>query len=183
MVTNINLAAPESKKKINLSGKTSLVLSVLLLVIAIGIYAAIRFFSNRYINQGKQIESQVQAEKANISGPEFTEMADFQERLNLIDKILGDHIYFDSYIKNFSKYILPEVRLTKFDWKDRENKIAISGTTTNFDTLSRELILLKNSPIVQSVEFGGATELSGAEGQSGVAFSLSAKIKKEALNK
>jgi len=183
MVTNINLAAPESEKKINLSGKASLVLSVLLLIATVGIYAGVSFLASRYLNEKEQIENQIQMMSAKISGPEYAEMADFHEKLDLAGKILEDHIYFDSYIKNFSKYILPEVRLTKFDWKGEGNEIAISGTTANFDTLSRELILLKNSPIVQSVDFDSATESSGAEGQSGVTFSLTAKIKKEALNK
>ncbi|MDD5489557.1 MAG: PilN domain-containing protein [Candidatus Moranbacteria bacterium] len=183
MVTNINLAAPERQNKINLSGKASLVLSVLLLVVVVGVYAVIVFISSRTLNQEKQIESQIQAESAKISGPEFAEMADFQDRLSLIDKILGDHIYFDGYVKNFSKYILPEVRLTSLGWKDDGSEISVSGTAPNFDALSRELILLKNSPIVQSVEFNSATEAKGQEGQSGVTFSLMAKIKKEALNK
>lgn len=183
MVTNINLAAPESEKKINLTGKASLVLSVLLFFLAIGIYAGISLLSSHYLREKNQIESQIQTESAKISGSEYAEMADFQERLNLINKILEDHLYFDSYLKNFSKYILPDVRLTKFESKAGGSEIAISGTTSNFDALSRELIILKNSPIVQSVEFNSATEKSNAEGQRGVIFSLSAKIKKEALNK
>ena len=183
MVTNINLAAPESQNKINLTGKASLFLSLFLLLLAIGIYGGVSFLSSYYLNGKNQIENKIQAESARISGPAYAEVTDFQERLSLIDKIIEDHVYFDSYIKNFSKYVLPEVRLTSFDWKGEDSELALSGIATNFDTLSRELILLKNSPIIQSVEFKSATESSGTEGQSGVKFDLTAKIKKEALNK
>lgn len=183
MVTNINLVSSESEKKASLTGKTTLILSALLLLLTIGIFAAVSFLSNYYLREKEQVESQIQTESAKISGPEYAEMADFQERLNLVDKILGDHIYFDSCLKNFSKYILPEVRLTEFNWKGEGNEIAVSGITTNFDTLSRELILLKNSPIIQSVEFKNAMESLSAEGQSEITFGLTAKMKKEALNK
>jgi Tfp pilus assembly protein PilN len=183
MVTNINLAAPEGEKKTLLTGKTSLVLSVVLLLITVGAYVGVIFLSGYYLGKKNQIENQVQTEKARISGPEYAEVSDFQERLNLLDKVLEDHVYFDNYVKSFSKYILPETRLSSFEWKGDTSEITIAGTTTNFDTLSKELILLKNSPIVQSVEFKSATESKSAEGQSGVTFGLTAKIKKEELNK
>jgi Tfp pilus assembly protein PilN len=183
MVTNINLASPESEKKVVFSGKVSLILSLVLLFLAVGIYAAVSFISNRYKSENAQIENQIQTENAKISGPEYAEMADFQEKLNLIEKVLEDHVYFENYIKNFSKYVLPEVRLSKFDWKNEGSEVAVSGIAPNFDTLSKELILLKNSPLIQSVEFKSAAESSNSEGQSGINFELSANIKKEALNK
>ena len=183
MVTNINLASPESEKKIVFSGKVSLILSLTLLFLAIGIYAAVSFISSRYKSENIKIETQIRTENAKISGPEYAEMADFQEKLNLIEKVLEDHVYFESCLKNFSKYVLPEVRLSKFDWKSGGNQVAVSGIAPNFDVLSRELILLKNSPLVQSVEFKSATESLNSQGQSGINFELSANIKKEALNK
>ena len=182
MVTNINFAAPEGGKKISFSGKTSLILSGLLLVAVVGVYVTLSFLSVYYSKQEREVESQIQSESAKISGVAFAELADFQERLNLLDKILGDHLYFDGYLRNFSKYILPEVRLTDFSWKSSGNEIILSGVAVNFDVLSRQLILLKNSPIVQSVEFKSATGSSGVEGQSGVIFKLSTKLKKETLS-
>lgn len=183
MTTNINLATPENETKKILSGKTSLILSLLLLFVAIGIYAGVSFLSSRYLSKNSQVESQINVENAKISGPEYAEITDFQERLDLIGKILGDHVYFENYIKNFSKYVLPETRLTLFDWKSGKNEINLSGVTANFDALSKELILLKNSPLIQSVEFKSASESSGSEGQSGITFELAASAKKETLNK
>ncbi|OGI27597.1 MAG: hypothetical protein A2359_04715 [Candidatus Moranbacteria bacterium RIFOXYB1_FULL_43_19] len=182
MATNINLATPENETKKILSGKTSLILSLLLLFLAIGIYAGVSFLSSRYLSQNSQVESQINAEKAKISGPEYAEITDFQERLDLIDKILGDQVYFENYIKNLSKYVLPETRLTLFGWKGSVNEITLSGITANFDALSKELILLKNSPLIQSIEFKSASESSGNEGQSGIKFELTASAKKDALN-
>ncbi len=75
------------------------------------------------------------------------------------------------------------MRLTNFEWKREGSEVNVSGIATNFDALSKELILLKNSPIIQAVEFKNATESSGSEGQGGVKFDLTAKIKKEAINK
>jgi Tfp pilus assembly protein PilN len=181
MVTNINFTTPEDKEKIGFSGKISLILSGLLLVLALGIYAVISLFSASYAKQEKETESQIQSENAKIAGAEFTESADFQQRLNLLDKVLEDHFSFDSQLKNFSKYILPEVRLTDFSWEEGENKIVFSGTAPNFDVLSRQLILLKNAPIVQSVEFKKTDQSASTEEQKGmlVSFGISVRLKNQ----
>jgi len=177
MITNINLAAPESKKKTILSGRLSLILSGVILALAIGSYGAIIFLANYYSNQKRQVDNQIQIKNAKISGAEFVEQTDFQERLNLLDKILRDHFSFDGYLKNFSKYVLPEVHLTSLSWENSENKVTVLGIADNFDVLSRQLVLLKNSPIVQSLEFKNAAQSSSAENQKGVTFGLSVKLK------
>ncbi len=183
MVTNINLVAPESEKKTVLSGKTSLVLSVLILFSAIAAYAVVSVLSGSYLKQKNQVENLIKTENEKISGSKYADMADFQERLNLVGEILDDHLYLNSYVKNFSKYVLPEVHLLSFSSKSSGEEISLSGIAPNFDAVSREIILLKNSPIVQSVEFNSATETSGTEGQSVVSFGLTVKIKKDSLNK
>jgi len=184
MVTNINLVSPEEKNKPKLSGRTSLALSISLLVVAVGVYFALGQISNSYQREKSNVESQIQEEKAKISGPNFSDVADFQGKLNLLEKIIGDHVYLDGFLKNLSKFVLPEVRFTELQWDYSGDNLSIKGIAPNFDSLSREIILLKNCPLVESIEFKNAAQSGAAgTGQVGVQFEMSAEIKKEAYNK
>lgn len=180
MVSNINLVSSEGEKKAGFSGKASLVTSVALLALVILGYTGLKILSSSYAKEKGAVETQIQSEKAKMSGPEYAELADFQERLVLLEQIIGDHSAYDSYLKNFSKYVMPGVRVSNLDWKNGGGELSISGIAANFDTLSRQLILFKNSPIIQSVEFKNAAE-SLNEGSSGVKFTMTLKINKESL--
>ncbi|OGI25211.1 MAG: hypothetical protein A3J76_03445 [Candidatus Moranbacteria bacterium RBG_13_45_13] len=179
MVSNINLVSSEVEKKTGFSGKASLIISVVLLVLAALGYTGLKILSSSYAKEKGAVETQIQSEKVKISGPEYAELADFQERLILLEQIIVDHSAYDSYLKNFSKYVMPGVRVSSLEWKNGGGEVSISGIATNFDTLSRQLILFKNAPIIQSVEFKNATE-SLSEG-GGVGFTMTLKIDKESL--
>jgi Tfp pilus assembly protein PilN len=182
MVTNINLASPESESKPKLTGKTTLVLSISLLVVTVVVYLALNFVSTRYAGQKTKIENQIAQETAKIGGAEFSDIADFQVRLDTLKKITDEHVRLDLFLRDFSKFVLPEVRVGSLAWEYEKNSLSVSGSTPNFDVLTREIILLKSSPLVQSVEFNGGDAGSEA-GQNNVTFSLSIKIAKEKYNK
>lgn len=178
MVTNINLVSPESEKKPILTGKASLTLAVIFLVIALAVYGAVSYLSGRYLAEKQDLEAQIQNEKSKLSGPNYTTVTDFQERVTLLGKILGNHYYWNDYLKSLSKYVLPEVRLSKFDGDNEKNSASIRGVAPNYDVLARELILLQKFPGVSSVEFQSASE-----DQSGVQFNLNVVLNKEALKR
>jgi hypothetical protein len=180
MVTNINLSAPETeRKKTLLTGKLSLMLSVFLVLFSIVVFGAILYFKNSYSAQARQLESEINIERSKTSSATYSDLFDFQERLTLLDGVLGDHGYWDSFLKNFSQYILPDVRLGKLSFNKDNKAIDISGTASSFDNLSREIMLLRSYPGAESVEFRGAND----GGSSGVSFDLSIKVNQSVLKK
>ncbi len=184
MVTNINLVSPEVENKNKLSGKTALVSSVLLLVMVTGTYIALRSVRSHYSRQEKDLSQQVEQTHSEIAGPNYEALADFQQRLILLGKIMDNHVYFESYLRNFSKYVLPEVRLLAFSWEGQGNKIEIKGIAPNFDVLSKELILLRGNDSIQSVELKSAKEVTATgTQQGGLNFDLAVTAKKDAFKK
>jgi Tfp pilus assembly protein PilN len=188
MVTNINLSSPEVVEKRSLTGKSALTLSVVLLVIVAAAYAAVFFLKGKYENQEKEIDAAIIEKQSEIQGPAFSGALDFQERLNLLDKVVDDHSYWDGLFVKMGSYIIPEVRLDKFSGtKDGMGGglIEISGIATSMDALSRELILLKSFPGVDSFEFKQAGEkISQASDQlSGISFEASLKMNKSSFLK
>jgi hypothetical protein len=187
MTSNINLTSPETIEKKSFTGKPALIFSSLLLVAMFVLLFALIFLKSRYVVQGKEIETEITQEQEKIKGPIFADVLDFQGKLNLLDKAIDDHGYWDTLLKKMGSYVIPEVRFENLSG-ERDSSggglIDIKGAATNLDALSRELILLKSFPDADSLEFKGASEKSGqSEGQSGVSFDASLKIKKSAFQK
>ncbi|MFH0930177.1 MAG: hypothetical protein V1814_02900 [Candidatus Moraniibacteriota bacterium] len=184
MVTNINLSSPEIVEKKSLTGKSALILSVILLVFVAAAYAAVFFLKGRYVSQGKAIDASIAEKQSEINGTAFSDAIDFQERLNLLDKVVDDHPYWDGLLVKMGSYILPEVRLNKFSGKKDGaggGLVEISGTATSLDALARELILLKSFPGLDSFEFKNAGQ--GTEQQGGISFDASLKMNKSSFQK
>ena len=160
----------------------SLILSLVLLILVAGTYFLIRVLGSNYSQKQMELSSEILLEKEKIAGPEYEALADFQQRIYSLDKIIDDHIVFDSYLRSFSKYVLPEVRLSNFGWNREGDIVNITGTAPNFDVLSKELTLLRNCPFVQSLSFKNASETLGTEsGTVGVNFNLTLTLDKNLL--
>ena len=187
MVTNINLSSPEVAEKRSLTGKSALIFSALLVAVVLAAYLAVFFLKNKYSASDKAISDQISQEQSKINGSTFADIIDFQERLDSAGKVIDDHAYWDSMVKSMSGYIIPEVKLTKFSGKKDSTgagTIEISGTASSLDALSRELILLKDFPNLDSLEFKNAGESQGQAGQSsGINFNASLKVSKSGFQK
>lgn len=188
MVTNINLSSPEVAEKRSLTGKSALILSVVLLAVVAAAYATIIFLKSRYESQEKKVSAAIAEKQGEMKGSSFSDALDFQERLNLLDKVVDDHSYWDGLFVKMGSYIIPEVRLDKFSGKKDGaggGIVEISGIATSMDALSRELILLKSFPGVDSFEFKQAGEKigQGTDQQSGISFVASLKINKSSFQK
>jgi len=184
MVININLSSPEVAEKKSLTGKSALILSILLLFLVAAAYTAVVFLKGRYVNQGKAIDAAIDEKRSEINGTAFSEVIDFQEKLNLLGKVADDHPYWDGLLVKMGSYVVPEVRFDKFSGKRDEaggGLIEISGTAVSLDALARELILLKSFPGIDSFEFKNAEQGMGQ--QAGISFAASLKINKSLFQK
>lgn len=184
MVTNINLAAPEAENKTPFTGKSTLALSIALVLLTLLVFGAVSYLKSRYSAQVRQTESDITKEKSKMSGTTYSDLFDFQERLTLLDGVLGSHGYWDSFLKNFSQYIIPDVRLTSLSFDEKDKMLNLKGVTSNFEVLSRQIILLKSYPGADSMEFKNASEsMDSGGGQSGVNFELNIKTNPSVFKK
>jgi hypothetical protein len=182
MASNIDLTSPEVAEKRSISGKSTLIFSALILVIVFAIFLVLTFLKSKYSASEKAISDQISQQQSKISGTAFSDIIDFQARLDSAGKIIDDHAYWDSTAKRISSYVIPEVKLTRFSGKKDSTgagTIDISGIASNLDALSRELILLKDFPNLDSLEFKNAGESQG----SGIKFDASLKMNKSAFQK
>jgi len=187
MVSNINLSSPEISEKKSISGKSALMLSAVLIAVVFAVYLTLFFLKSMYTNNDKATAEQITQEQAKINGVAFSDIFDFQDRLNLAGKALDDHGYWDNMTKRMSAYVIPEVRFTKLAGKKDPTgtgSIDISGVAQNLDALSRELILLKDLPNLDSMEFKNAGAVAAQSGEpGGISFDASLKINKTSFQK
>jgi Tfp pilus assembly protein PilN len=184
MVTNINLVSPEVDNKSKLSGKSALVLSISLVVIVALAYGAVVYLKSSYDKQNKALGKSIEDEKKKLTGDSYSELFDFQERLVLLDKIVTDHSYWDLFLKDFSRYVIPEVTLTRLSYIEKGDALKLVGFATNYESLSRELILLRDYPGAKSVEFKNTSEESGNDAsQGGVSLNVDIQLDKSVLKK
>jgi len=183
MVTNINLVAPEEEKKTALSGRTTMALSFSLLLAVLAIWLILAQISRAYQSQQTSIENQIQQEKNKISGQDYAVLADFQQKVNLLNRIIPDHSYFDVYLRNFSQYLLPEVSLVSLKWDSSGDKVTLQGSAPSFDALSKAMILLKKYPNLASIELKNASEAPAQNGSVGISFEINAVVNKTAYDK
>jgi Tfp pilus assembly protein PilN len=182
MVTNINLSSPENEKKPALTGKSTLVISVFLLAVAIVAYGALVFLKSKYTKDTAQTKIAIEQEKQLLSGSNYAEAADFQERLNLLDGIISERFSWSKFLSELSKYVLPEVKFTSFSPK--EDSLPISGIAPNYEVVAREINLLKKLSGVESVELKDVSEAVAKEGeQAGILFSANIRLNKKEFMK
>lgn len=182
MVTNINLVAPDSGNKSPFTGKSALLLSISLLVIVAVAYGVISYFKSSYVAQNKDLEKSVESEKKKLTGDSYLDLFDFQERLVLLDKIVADHSYWDDFLKDFSRYIIPEVTLTKLTYNEKNGVLSLVGNATNYENLSRELILLRDYPGAKSVDFKNSSEETATSNrQGGISLNVEITLDKSVL--
>jgi hypothetical protein len=178
MVTNINLSSPESEKKPSLTGKSTLIISVSLLVVAIVAYGTLVFLKDKYTKETEQIKSAIEQEKKELIGSDYADVSDFQERINLLDGIISNRFSWSRFIPEFSRYVLPEVKLSSFS--PIEGNLPISGTASSYDAVFREINLLKKLSGVESVELKDVSEAVAIEGmQAGISFNANLKLNKK----
>ncbi len=184
MVTNINLAAPDAGRKPSLTGKSTLVVAISLLAIVAAIYGGILYLKDNYSNQNKEIKSEIEREKSKMAGTDYMDLFDFQERLTLLSGVIDDHSSFDIFLKDFSRYFIPEVYLVNLSFDNEKGTLELDGSASSLEALSREMMLLKSYPGTESLEFKSSTEKAASEeSPGGVDFKLSLQINKSVLKK
>jgi hypothetical protein len=187
MATNINLSSPEEDEKKTISGKSALIFSAFLLVFVLAVLSVVFFLKAKYAADDRAISDEISQEQNKVNGSTFSDIVDFQGRLDSAGKIIDDHAYWDSMAKRLSNYIIPEVKLTKFSGKKDptgSKTIDIIGIASSLDALSRELILLKDFPNLDSLEFKNAGTSQGQTDQAGgITFNASLKLNKAAFQK
>jgi|GEM_PF-862574 len=178
MVTNINLSAPSGEKAPALTGKSTLIFLIFLLVAVVSVYGFFAMLKSKYTKEEEQTSNIIKQKRRDLSSADYVEIADFQGRLNMLNEIITNRFPWHSFILEFSKYILPEVKLASF--APGEDVLPINGTAPNYEAVIRQVDLLKKFSGTKSVELKTVSEAMAEEGQQkSVSFQAELKLDKK----
>jgi Tfp pilus assembly protein PilN len=178
MVTNIDLSSSEeAPSEHKLGGKSALIFSGVLVVAAILANFGLNYLKNDYVAKEQQAQSDLATKRIAMSGSAFADLMDFQERLKFLDSTLTNRTDWDVFLKEFSQYVMPEVRLNDLSYDPKAGDLTFNAVAPNIDTVAKEVVLLKKFPQTVAVEFGGATENANGDSAQKMSFNIKIKLK------
>ncbi len=125
-----------------------------------------------------RIVAENQSKEENLRPELLNSVAVLDKRLKNLRLILGSHVFVSNVFKVIEQNTHPQVRFTSFSFTTDSRKVDMSGETTSYTALSRQINILEREPQIERVEFGG---LSTAE-EKFVGFKLSIIFKPTLLS-
>lgn len=142
------------KKIINLS---LIVLGAVLLV-ALS-YFGLFFYQRNLVDKTENAKKERLAVDEQIKGreEEQKQSIEFKKRLDSMRSLLATHIYWTKFFEKLEKYTLPDVYYAGGFNASTSGTLALQGMAPDFETVSRQLVVLKNAPdFVQNVSITSA---------------------------
>ena len=124
---------------------------VLVLVASAGAY----WYEQYLVTANAATASSIQDEKQGISQGKIDKIADFQFRIENIDKSTAKRNYPERILSLLEANILPEIVLTSFSFDAVKSRIILEGEAVEYKNVVQQLTKLKQSPTVSDVAVDG----------------------------
>lgn len=115
------------------------------------------------------IAAQNREKEESLRPEELESVAVLDRRLKNLRALLDNHPFTSNAFTVIEHNTHPQVRFTTFNFTADSRKLDMSGETTSYSALSRQIAIFERAAQIERVEFGG---ISTAEGKS-VGFKLS----------
>jgi len=141
------------------------------LIIVILIFAFYGIIKGYQSSLNKKIikleEENVDLEKEKADLMKNGELSGFQLRVGVVEGLVDKHVYWQDVFDFLEETTLSKVYYRDFDGSLETKTIKMSGTTTNFEKLAEQIILLKNHEQVEEIKL-----MSFRGSEEGVVFSF-----------
>jgi|GEM_PF-1697578 hypothetical protein len=157
-MVGINLSQSTQSKK-ELSDRRSLfdrsiVVVVVLFLVTLAAWGGTWWYTKTYDDKISQLESMIAQDTTKLSGKRADRVADFSNRLTLIGQNLDAAVDTSSILGELEQNMVPEVRLTMYEYNRNDRIVSISGVTSSFRYLAAQVISLKKDSSFSQVKVG-----------------------------
>lgn len=123
------------------------------LLLMSGLYGALLYYERSSNKQGEDMVAQIEAVKGSIKDLEEKrkEADSFREKMDVVNKLLENHIYWTKFFAFLEANILPNVSLGEGFSGDSSGKYTLSASTDNFTSLSEQVRVFRENENVDSV--------------------------------
>lgn len=157
-MSQINLVSESetsSRSSKNFFG-SSLFLSAAILVIAFGVYFGTMFYVRSLEKSVASHEGELVAKKDLIAGDKANRVADFANRLSVIDGNLKKTASSPNEpLSRIERFIMPEVNISSYSYDIENGSVKISLSADSFRSVAQQIVALKREGAFASVSVGG----------------------------
>ena len=152
-MVGLNLSSSISEKKeITISDSSLAVISVIFFLVVAG-FGGLRWYIKTLDNKLTDLSASLDENSSQLRGDKVNRVAYFDARLRLIEQQLnGSAVDSKILLGQMESLILPDVRLTKYEYNETGKFVAVSGETDNFKYVAQQIISLKSEDLFTGIK-------------------------------
>lgn len=128
-----------------------LVFSFFIFLLSILTYLGLNIgYANYLDSQIAAKQQEIDALDAKVSREARSVFVDFYSRLSNFRNLSADHVYTNKFFPMLEKITSPYVYYNNFDLNISEKRLVLSGLAANYESLSRQLYLYNNEPMIDA---------------------------------
>lgn len=151
----------------------SLFLSIALLVVTFGVYFGVMYYSQSLERSVASHEEELIAKKNLVAGDKANRVADFADRLSVIDENLKKTTSLpNDPLSRIEQSIMPDVNISSYSYDVEAGMVKISLVADSFRSVAQQIVVLKRDNAFAAVSVEGSVGIN-TDGKIGANLNLS----------
>lgn len=177
----------ESLKKKNISApwpKGLLIFFVFLFLLVLGLNFFLKFYLSSQERQLNSLNTKLKDLRSSISQEKEEEILKLEKKINKLDLLLANHLYFSTFFEWLEKYTHPDIYYDSLNYSVDNRKVSLFGYSKDNQSLVEGLgggLVNKMLSSVELIEGIVLKTLEPAEGGEGKRFSLEIYLRPSGL--
>lgn len=144
---------------------SSLVLSVIVLVVTFGVYFGALYYRQSLESRLTSLKAEAEAKTQLVSGDKANRVADFADRLSVIDGNLKKTTMLpNDPLSRIERVMIPEVNLSAYSYDVESGTVTISLVSDSFRSVAQQIVALKGAGAFSAVSVDGDVKI-GSDGK------------------
>lgn len=145
-----NSQQPSALKKHPVFGK-GLIVIIIVLILSLAAWQGLAYWERRIDAEIGATATRIQETQASFAGKQADEVADFQFRLDAIDKSFFGKVYPGKMLRETEGMILPGVDLSEYSFDKEKGAVTIGGEADSFLLVAQQMVLMKKMSDFSSI--------------------------------
>ncbi|QQG45673.1 MAG: hypothetical protein HYW89_02010 [Candidatus Sungiibacteriota bacterium] len=147
--------SPEAKFRIERGSSFLFYLVLALFFLGLAVYGGLLLLNRGQERAREELTAQVRLKEEDLRPELLNQIFILDKRLKNLRTLLARHIFPSNTLRLVEADTHPQVRFLNFNLSTDSRKLEMSGETTSYAVLARQIALFERDPQVERVEFGG----------------------------
>lgn len=146
---------------------------VFLFVLLLALWGSMQWYLKTLDEQRAEKQAALEVNASQLNGDSVDRVASLDARLTLIKKQINENtVDMTKLLNQLENVVLPSVRLTKYEFNQKDKSVLVDGETDNFKYVAQQIISFKSEALFAGIKVQAITRT--LEGR--IAFSLKAEF-------